>query len=498
MKLSPVKGTVLGGLPVVVSGIVFWGMVLVGLVAIVLISKEQERSFIQQVELNAQVLASVTEELLEHNPNGQPLVHNRNALIALIEREMPVRGFLGVTLRSDNEVLVIGTPPDTASKFKLTLFAHSSDIPSVGSSVELHYFYMNLDDYLIQKRNQLFLTIGGAVFLFGFILQQILQRVLSKPIMDMVDVASKFGAGDSAVRFDETRRDELGYMARFINSALDKMVAEQQATGRALQQLGESQHALQEQHDLLEVRVKERTQALSAANRELEAYSYSIAHDLRQPLRAIDGFSLLLLEDYYDQLDDEGKDYINRVREAAQRMGRLIDDILELSKITRSEIALREVNLSAEAGDILKHLKDAHPERKVKTEVQSGLLAEGDPSLIRVALENLLGNAWKYSAEVPEASIEFGAERIGNCLVYHVSDNGIGFDESYSDKLFRPFERLHNDERFKGTGIGLATVARAVKRMGGDVWATSSPGQGAVFYFTLDRCHSRNSAGSVR
>ena len=396
--------------------------------------------------------------------------------------------FSGLRYSSDEEVLVIGEPPDNASKLERTLFAHDNHAGSPASNVELEYFYPNLDAYLAQKRNQLFLTIGGAVFLFGFILQQILQRVLSKPIMDMVEVASQFGDGDSAVRFDETRRDELGYMARFINSALDKMVAEQQATGRALQQLSESQHALQEQHDLLEVRVDERTRALSAANRELEAYSYSIAHDLRQPLRAIDGFSQLLLEDYYDQLDAEGKDYINRVREAAQRMGKLIDDILELSKISRSEIALREVNLSAEVGEILKHLQDAHPKRKVKTLVQSGLLAEGDPSLIRVALENLLGNAWKYSAETPEAVIEFGAQRVGDCLVYHVSDNGIGFDESYSDKLFRPFERLHNDERFKGTGIGLATVARAVKRMGGDVWATSSPGQGAVFYFTLERC----------
>ena len=500
MKLSPIQGTVLGGLPVIVSGIVFWGMVLVGLVAIALISKEQERSFTQQVELNAQVLASLIEELLELSPHDQPLAYNREAVIALVEREMPARGFLGVALIADSDELLIGAPPENASKLKLKLnpLAASGDIQRMGGSIELHYFYPNLDDYLTHQRNQLFLTIGGAVFLFGFILQQILQRVLSKPIMDMVDVASKFGAGDSSVRFDETRRDELGYMARFINSALDKMVTEQQATHRAMEQLSEAQLALQEQHDLLEMRVEERTGALSAANRELEAYSYSIAHDLRQPLRAIDGFSLLLLEDYYDQLDDEGKDYINRVREAAQRMGRLIDDILELSKITRSDIVLCEVNLSAEAGEILKHLQDAHPERNVKTEVQSGLLAEGDPSLIRVALENLLGNAWKYSAEMPEANIEFGAEQVGDCLVYHVSDNGIGFDESYSDKLFRPFERLHNDERFKGTGIGLATVARAVERMGGDVWATSSPGQGAKFYFALDRCRSRGAAGSGR
>ncbi len=208
---------------------------------------------------------------------------------------------------------------------------------------------------------------------------------------------------------------------------------------------------------------------MSAANKELEAYSYSIAHDLRQPLRAIDGFSLLLLEDYYKQLDEEGKYYISRDRNAAQRMGQLIDDILELelSKITRIEIVEREIDLSKQVGRILEHLQEMQPQRSVNIKIQKGLSVIADSTLVGVALDNLLNNAWKYSAETAEACIEFGAERKDDCQVYHVRDNGIGFDEAYSDKLFRPFERLHSDKRFEGTGIGLATVARAVERMGG-------------------------------
>jgi light-regulated signal transduction histidine kinase (bacteriophytochrome) len=243
------------------------------------------------------------------------------------------------------------------------------------------------------------------------------------------------------------------------------------------------------------MRVQERTEALTAANTELEAYSYSIAHDLRQPLRAIDGFSLLLVEDFGDQLDAEGRAHIKRVREAAQRMGRLIDDMLQLSKITRSEVVYREVDLSAEARTVVEHLRANQPERHVDVKIGDCMLRKADPGLVRIIIDNLIGNAWKYSAENPAAYIEFNCTDIGGTTVYYVRDNGVGFDEAYSDKLFRPFERLHSERRFKGTGIGLATVARAVQRMGGEVWAESRLGEGASFYFTLD---ARRPAPSVK
>ncbi len=258
MKLFLSQGAMLGGLPAIISGIVFWGMVIVGLIAIALISQEQESSFIHQLELNAQVLAARTEELLEQSHNRQPLIQHKEALIDLIEREMPLRGFLGATLFTDNYQLVVGEPPDNSGVLELSINVHIDSKEEPNRVVGMYFYYPNLDEYLLQKRNNLFLSIGGTVFLFGFILQLILQRVLSKPIMDMVHVASRFGAGETEVRFDTSRRDELGYMASFINTALDKMVDEQQATRQALDKLNESQLALREQHDLLEVRVAKR------------------------------------------------------------------------------------------------------------------------------------------------------------------------------------------------------------------------------------------------
>lgn len=475
----------------VVSGIVFWGMVLVGLLAIAFVSREQERSLRHQLDLNAQVLAALIEEVLEHNPEDNVLAHNRNGLITLVSAEMEMRGFAAVNISDTHENILVGIPPTDADQISLSTFVHMGSPALQEHVVDLQFFFPNLEATITKQRNELFVTIGAIVFLFGFVLQQILQRVLSKPIMDMVHVASRFGSGDTGIRFDESRKDELGYMAKFINSALDTVMAEQQATRRALEQLGVSQQALQEQHDLLEQRVQERTEELRAANKELEAYSYSIAHDLRQPLRAIDGFSMLLMEDLDDRVTEQEKAYINRVREAAQRMGHLIDDILELSKITRADIALHDVDISAEARTIMRRLQDAAPERRAKIDIADGLVAQADSTLVRVILENLLGNAWKYASENTDTQIELGSETDNDCTVYYVRDNGIGFDEAYSHKLFRPFERLHSDQRFEGTGIGLATVARAVQRMGGEAWATSQTDAGATFYFTLQRCQGR-------
>ena len=493
-NLIPIKGTVVGGLPVIVSGIVFWGMVLVGLLAIVFISREQEAGLRRDIELNGLILSAAIEELLEHGPHDDLLSQNRGALIELILQAMPERGFEAIRLAYGKDEIVIGTiPPDGDSIMMSLPMQWYGWLPR--HPVDLQFYYPSFEQTMIRKRNELFVTIGAVVFLFGFILQQILQRVLSKPIMNMVTVASRFSCGETQLRFDEGRRDELGYMAKFINTALDNLINEQRATGQALKDLSESQRALQQQHDLLEIRVQERTEALSAANRELEAFSYSIAHDLRQPLRAIDGFSLLLLEDFGHQLDAEAHGHMRRVREAAQRMGRLIDDLLQLSKITRSEVIYRDVDLSAEARAVVEHLRASQPEHRVEVEISAGMQRKADPGLVRIILDNLIGNAWKYSTDNPAARIEFNCTDSQGTTVYYVSDNGVGFDEAYSDKLFRPFERLHSERRFKGTGIGLATVARAVQRMGGDVWAESRIGDGATFYFTLE---ARRPAPSVK
>ncbi len=235
----------------------------------------------------------------------------------------------------------------------------------------------------------------------------------------------------------------------------------------------------------LEQRVTERTIQLEVSNKELEAFSYSVSHDLRAPLRSIDGFSQALLEDYHDQLDSEGKGHLHRVRAASQRMAELIDDLINLSRMSRAEMQREAVNLSAIAHGIAVDLQEQQ-ERDVEFVIAEGLVTNGDKQLLRVVLENLLGNAWKFTSKCTQARIEFGAQQQDDGkTAYFVRDNGDGFDMAHADKLFGAFQRLHAMTDFEGTGIGLATVKRIIHRHGGRVWAEGVVGKGATFYFTL-------------
>ena len=235
----------------------------------------------------------------------------------------------------------------------------------------------------------------------------------------------------------------------------------------------------------LEQRVKKRTAQLEATNKELESFSYSVSHDLRAPLRSIDGFSMALLEEYKDELDTEGQDYLSRVRSASQRMGQIIDDLLSLSRISRREVQKKEVNLSEIAENILKKLQESDPERYVDVVVGHRVTANCDPNLIEVVLENLLGNAWKFTSKRNKPWIIFDTVVQDDELVYCVRDNGAGFDMAYANKLFGAFQRLHKDTDFQGYGIGLATVQRIIHRHGGRIWAEGYVDRGATFYFVL-------------
>ncbi len=246
-----------------------------------------------------------------------------------------------------------------------------------------------------------------------------------------------------------------------------------------------AQIELQKSHEYLEQNVRERTQALLAANEELESFSYSVSHDLRTPLRGIDGFSQALLEDYAPALDATGQKYLNYIRESTQKMGKLIDDLLNLSRLGRAPLEKNTVNLSDIATSVLREIHERDPQRSVETIIAPDLEASADHNLLKIVLENLLGNAWKFTAKQPNARIEFGIDHSDNKVIFYVRDNGAGFDMAHSNKLFRAFQRLHTAQEFEGTGVGLATVRRIIHRHGGTLWATGEPNRGATFFFTL-------------
>jgi light-regulated signal transduction histidine kinase (bacteriophytochrome) len=252
--------------------------------------------------------------------------------------------------------------------------------------------------------------------------------------------------------------------------------------------LKEADAALRATNCLLAREVHDKREALArldAADRELEAFSDSVSHDLRAPLRAVDGFSQALLEDYGDTLDEGAKQHLGRVRAATERMRGLIDDLLELSRLGRRELRVECVDLGALAREIGEQLRRADPARSVELVIGPAAPVTGDPGLLRIALENLLGNAWKFTSKQERARIELGETTIAGDRVLFVRDDGAGFEMAHAEKLFRPFARLHSDSEFPGTGIGLATVQRIVHRHGGTIWAEAAPGRGATFYFTI-------------
>ncbi|WP_126456170.1 sensor histidine kinase [Sulfuriflexus mobilis] len=247
----------------------------------------------------------------------------------------------------------------------------------------------------------------------------------------------------------------------------------------------EAEQKLYVYQEHLEDMVEERTHNLKAVNRELESFCYSVSHDLRAPLRSIDGFSQALLDDYDDQLEGTAKDYLGRVRSSTQRMGELIDDLLKLSRVVRAEMTRAQVDLALLATNVDAQLRERYPEREVQFHLGEDLYVRGDERLLLAVLENLMGNAWKFTANKPAAVVEVGKQEQDGMQVFYVRDNGAGFDEAYAHKLFEPFQRLHSMQEYEGSGVGLATVQRIVHRHGGDVWAEGKIDQGATVYFTL-------------
>ena len=337
---------------------------------------------------------------------------------------------------------------------------------------------------------------AGAEHIKGYRAEEIIGEHFSRFYTDEEVRAGKPGR-ELVVATEEGRYEEEGWRVRkdgslFWANVLITGVRDEEGRLRGFTKVTRDlteRRAAEEQvlrlNAELEQKVAERTVQLEAANKELEAFSYSVSHDLRAPLRGIDGFSLALMEDYADRLDAQGQDYLRRIRAATQRMARLIDDLLNLSRITRGELRRETADLSALASSVAEQLRKTYTERQVEFRIAQGVRAQGDPQLLRIALENLLGNAWKFTGKTADAVVEFGVTEGDGGPAYFVRDNGAGFDVAYAGKLFGAFQRLHDVREFEGTGIGLATVQRIVRRHGGRVWAEGEPGRGATFYFTL-------------
>lgn len=338
------------------------------------------------------------------------------------------------------------------------------------------YLVSNLEAWGESLRNYIIVFVLLTALTIGLtlILALPLQRVITEPIAHLIGTAREISRrSDYSLRASKITDDELGILVDAFNSML--------------REIQNRDAELVASRTLLEQRVRERTVELEAANRELEAFSYSVSHDLRAPLRAMDGFSRAVYEDYGPLLDERGKDYLQRVRAASQRMGHLIDDLLRLSRITRCDLRSQDMDLSTLARELIAELRQREPQRQVEVSIEPNIWVRADPDLMRVVLDNLLGNAWKFTHHNQQhpAQITFGRLYEEGEIAYYVRDNGAGFDMAYAGKLFGAFQRLHTRDQFEGTGIGLATVQRVIHRHGGRVWAEAQVGQGAAFYFTL-------------
>ncbi|MCC7250493.1 sensor histidine kinase [Hyphomicrobium sp.] len=327
-------------------------------------------------------------------------------------------------------------------------------------------------------RLQLYQVVGmGLVMVAGLLLVSVwMARRFGQPLTELEQRIASTGHDEREVPVASAASVAGGFReTRLLGEALDRFATERR----------QAQARLEAFNAELEERVAHRTRELQIVNEELDSFSYSVSHDLRAPLRSIAGFSEILTRSYADALDGKARDYLNRVQAATHRMGELIDDLLKLSRVSRAEMRRETVDLSLMAHEILAQLRQDEPDRQVQTGVADGLIAEGDVRLLRILLENLLGNAWKFTSKTPDARIAFTAVNESGATTFVVSDNGAGFDMRYADKLFAPFQRLHRTTEFSGTGIGLATVQRIVGRHGGVISAEAEPGKGATFRFSL-------------
>ena len=320
-----------------------------------------------------------------------------------------------------------------------------------------------------------------------------MERFVTRPVLAIAQIAREVvGKHDYSRRAAKLSEDEVGTLVDAFNDMLteiDRRTVELEGSNtklaREIEERSRAEREVLRLNVQLEDRVRERTVQLETANKELEAFSYSVSHDLRAPLRSIDGFGQALVDDFAEQLPEPARRYLDRIRSSTKQMGLLIEGLLNLARVSRRPLELRPVDLSQLAKDVVNELRQRDPDRAVEVSVWDGMRAEGDPHLLHAVLENLVGNAWKFTSKQDKPRVEIGALKDRGHTTYYVRDNGAGFDMTYADKLFGAFQRLHAVSDYAGTGIGLATVQRIIHRHGGRIWAEAEVGKGAVFYFTL-------------
>ncbi len=362
---------------------------------------------------------------------------------------------------------------ETDLRSRLVHLAVPLESPSLSASAQPAYLYVQLDvtDSLASFGHYLWFGVAAAITLLVVVVVALyasLRRTVLRPVKQLARQAASLGSGELGARSGLDAHSAGSREMHQLAAAFDTMAAHMQASEEALEE-----------------RARERTLDLEIAVAELESFSYAVSHDLRSPLRTIDGFALILAEKLGTAMSEEGRGYLERIRQQAQYMGSLIDNLLTLAHVSRTEVERCEADLGAIAADCVSALRRVDPHREADVTIDSPLSCEADVDMLRVALRHLFENAWKFTRDAPRARIEFGVQERYGRTAFFVRDNGVGFDPAYVERLFTPFRRLHSPRKFSGTGIGLAIVQRVIQRHGGQIWAESQPGQGATFWFTL-------------
>lgn len=395
----------------------------------------------QMVDVRTGQLQAINEEL--QTTNEKLLAANNELAVRTAEIETLINSISDAVVYTDTKQRILLANPAVT-----TVFGFTQD-ELAGKTLEL--LYTDAADFERAKKNRYTFTLGQC-----------------RPVYETC-----YRHKDGTVFVGETRdavvRDPHDAPLGFISVYRD---------------ITERRKA-EEEISKLDRELKQKVEELEESNRELEAYTYSVSHDLRAPLRSVSGFAKAMVEDYADRLDDQGRDFLVRIHNGSERMDRLINDLLHLSRISRQEIAFGRADLSTVATTLVAEMRRDCPERAVQVEIQEGITAHADHGLMWIVIENLIGNAWKFTSKKNTAKIVFGSDEKSDKTVYHVKDNGVGFNPAYADRMFRPFQRLHSDTEFEGTGIGLAIVERIIRRHGGKIWAEGEVGKGATMYFTL-------------